>query len=38
MVESFTEGAEEAGDVLQMFKGDPSHTEEEPGRKQGGAC
>jgi len=37
-VESFTEGAEEAGDILQMFKGDPLHTEEEPSRKQGGAC
>lgn len=38
MVESFTEGAEEAGDVLQMFKGDSSHREEEPGGKRGGAC
>lgn len=38
MVERFTEGAEGAGDVLQMFQGDPSHTEEERSRKQGGAC
>lgn len=38
MVESFTEGVEEAGDVLQMFKGDLSHVEEEPGTKRGDAC
>lgn len=38
MVEIFTEGAEEAGDVLQMFKRDPLNTEEEPGGKWGGAC